>query len=106
MSTRTQIWIMGTTAIVTGVQAAIWLTRVPPLWPVIVLGALTVLNTAGVVAAVVCVRGRPKAARRADDDGGRHDALVDSAIPHVSSGFLLRKAVTRQADDAPPACRT
>ena len=48
MSTRTQIWIMGTTAIVTGVQAAIWLTRVPPLWPVIVLGALTVLNTAGV----------------------------------------------------------
>ena len=45
MSTRTQIWIMGTTAIVTGVQAAIWLTRVPPLWPVIVLGALTVLNT-------------------------------------------------------------
>ena len=53
MSTRTQIWIMGTTAIVTSVQAAIWLTRVPPLWPVIVLGALTVLNTAGVVAAVV-----------------------------------------------------
>ena len=53
MSTRTQIWIMGTTAVVTSVQAAIWLTRVPPLWPVIVLGALTVLNTAGVVAAVV-----------------------------------------------------
>ena len=53
MSTRTQIWIMGTTAIVTGVQAAIWLTRVPPLWPVIVLGALAVLNAAGVVAAVV-----------------------------------------------------
>ena len=53
MSTRTQIWIMGTTAIVTGAQAAIWLTRVPPLWPVIVLGALTLLNTAGVVAAVV-----------------------------------------------------
>ena len=53
MSTRTQIWIMGTTAIVTGVRAAIWLPRVPPLWPVIVLGALTVLNTAGVVAAVV-----------------------------------------------------
>ena len=46
MSTRTQIWIMGTTAIVTGVQAAIWLTRVPPLWPVIVLRALTVLNAA------------------------------------------------------------
>ena len=46
MSTRTQIWIMGTTAIVTGVQAAIWLTRVPPLWPVIVLGALAVLNAA------------------------------------------------------------
>ena len=44
---------MGTTAIVTGVQAAIWLTRVPPLWPVIVLGALAVLNAAGVVAAVV-----------------------------------------------------
>ena len=53
MSTRTQIWIMGTTAIVTSVQAAIWLTRVPPLWPVIVLGALAVLNAAGVVAAVV-----------------------------------------------------
>ena len=53
MSTRTQIWIMGTTAVVTSVQAAIWLTRVPPLWPVIVLGALTVLNAAGVVAAVV-----------------------------------------------------
>ena len=53
MSTRTQIWIMGTTAIVTGVQAAIWLTRVPPLWPVIVLGALAVLNAAGAVAAVV-----------------------------------------------------
>ena len=53
MSTRKQIWIMGTTAIVTSVQAAIWLNRIPPLWPVIVLGALTVLNTAGVVAAVV-----------------------------------------------------
>ena len=53
MSTRTQIWIMGTTAIVTSVQAAIWLTRVPPLWPVIVLGALAILNAAGVVAAVV-----------------------------------------------------
>ena len=53
MSTRTQIWIMGTTAVVTSVQAAIWLTRVPPLWPVIVLGALAVLNAAGVVAAVV-----------------------------------------------------
>ena len=53
MSTRTQVWIMGTTAIVTSVQAAIWLTRVPPLWPVIVLGALAVLNAAGVVAAVV-----------------------------------------------------
>ena len=53
MSTRTQIWIMGTTAVVTSVQAAIWLNRIPPLWPVIVLGALTVLNTAGVVAAVV-----------------------------------------------------
>ena len=53
MSTRTQIWIMGTTAIVTGVQAAIWLTRVPPLWPVIVLGALAVLNAAGVVATIV-----------------------------------------------------
>ena len=50
MSTRTQIWIMGTTAVVTSVQAAIWLTRVPPLWPVIVLGALAVLNAAGVVA--------------------------------------------------------
>ena len=53
MSTRTQIWIMGTTAIVTSVQAAIWLNRIPPLWPVIVLGALAVLNAAGVVAAVV-----------------------------------------------------
>ena len=53
MSTRTQIWIMGTTAVVTSVQAAIWLNRVPPLWPVIVLGALAVLNAAGVVAAVV-----------------------------------------------------
>ena len=53
MSTRTQVWIMGTTAIVTSVQAAIWLNRVPPLWPVIVLGALAVLNAAGVVAAVV-----------------------------------------------------
>ena len=53
MSTRTQIWIMGTTAVVTSVQAEIWLTRVPPLWPVIVLGALAVLNAAGVVAAVV-----------------------------------------------------
>lgn len=52
MSTRTQIWIMGTTAIVTSVQAAIWLTRVPPLWPVIVLGALAVLNAAGVAAVV------------------------------------------------------
>ena len=63
MSTRTQIWIMGTTAIVTGVQAAIWLTRVPPLWPVIVLGALTVLNTAGVVAAG---RKAPRTCRRVE----------------------------------------
>ena len=53
MSTRKQIWIMGTTAIVAGVQAGIWLTPVPPLWPVIVLGALAILNAAGVVAAVV-----------------------------------------------------
>ena len=52
MSTRTQIWIMGTTAIVTSVQAAIWLNRIPLLWPVIILGALAVLNAAGVVAAV------------------------------------------------------
>ena len=64
MSTRTQIWIMGTTAIVTGVQAAIWLTRVPPLWPVIVLGTLAVLNAAGVVAAVG--REAPRTCRRVE----------------------------------------
>ena len=65
MSTRTQIWIMGTTAIVTSVQAAIWLNRIPPLWPVIVLGALAVLNAAGVVAAVV--NDRRDRRRRSED---------------------------------------